>query len=245
MIDMLLQNPIFILLFIVFCIALLVIAFIILVLIGNLTAMKLLAKNGVAIFCRNILKDYKLLNYVNKEGVGWLYIPEVCYTPIMKYSNGKYKNHNFLQKPNLYGEIYVTEGESACELKKIAMESDNDIGDLTIIRGEAKGSTTDLRHANFSILRKCNDLLREKKIVELCDKGNIRKFDIVAVIDISLGDKHKFQYSSREKFINSLLDIAKEKTMSEISNDNQVVLLQCKTEIDTFIVMLLEKKEGC
>lgn len=245
MIETLLQSPMLILLFIVFFIALLVVAFIILVVIGNLSAMKLLAKNGVAVFCKDIVKDYKLLNYVNKDGIGWLHIPDVCYTPIMKYSGGEYKDHNFLQKPNIYGEIYITEGESACELKKIAIESDNDISDLMIIRGEAKGSSTDLRHANFSILSKCSGLLKEKKVVELCDKGNVRKFDIIAIIDMSLGDKHKFQYSSREKFINSLLDIAKVKTISEISNDNQVVLLQCKTEIDTLIVMLVEKKEGC
>lgn len=241
MTETLLQNPLLIVLLVVFCIVLLVVAFIILVIMGNLSAMKFLASNGVAVFCRDIVKDYKLLNYVNKEGIGWLYIPDVCYTPIMRYTGGKYKNHNFLQKPNLYGEIYVTEGESACGLKNIALQSKNDIPDLTIIRGEAKGSATDLRHANFSVLSKCSGLLKEKKVVELCDRGKIRKFDIIAVLDMTLGEKHEFQYSSRDKFINSLLNIAKVKTVSEVSNNNQVVLLQCKTEIDTIMVVLRER----
>ena len=245
MIQMLFSNPLLIILLIMFFIVLVAVAFIILVLMGNLTAMKILAENGVAVFCRDIIKDYKLLTHVNKEGIGWLHIPDVCYTPIMKYSGGKYKENNFLQKPNMYGEIYVTEGESASMLKNIALESDNDISDLTIIRGSAKGSATDLRHANFSILRKCSGLLKEQKVIELCDKGRIRKFDIIAVLDMTLGEKHEFQYTSRDKFLNSLLDRAKIKTISEISNNNHVVLLQCKTEIDTLMIVLLERKEGC
>ena len=38
----------------------------ILVIIGNLSAMKLLAKNGVAVFSHDIKKDWKLLNFVSK-----------------------------------------------------------------------------------------------------------------------------------------------------------------------------------
>ncbi len=225
-------------------ISLIALGFSILVVIGNLSAMKLLAKNGVAVFCKDIVKDYKLLDYVNKEGIGWLFVPEVCYAPVMKYVNGKYNNHNFLQKSNMYGEIYVTEGDSAKLLQSISIESDNDIKDLTIIRGSAKGNSSELRHSNFLNLSRCSGLLNERKVVQLCDKGVVRNFDIVAVLDMTLGERHEFKYSSRKEFLDSLLHIAKVKSINEISNDNQVILLQCKTEIDTIMVVLLEKEEG-
>ena len=66
-----------------------VISFMILVVIGNLSAMKFLAKNGVAVFSHNIVKDCKLLNYVNKEGACWLSIPDICYSPVMENCDGK------------------------------------------------------------------------------------------------------------------------------------------------------------
>ena len=129
--------------------------FVFLVLIGNLPAMKFLAKNGVAVFSRKIDKDYKLLNYVNKDGVGWLHIPNIIYSPIMRYSDGLYKNHNFLKKPTLYGEIFISEVESSQELMKISNKNDNRvIQDLTLIRGSAWGNQRDLRHANFSSLKR-------------------------------------------------------------------------------------------
>ena len=74
-------------------IACLVLGFFALVLMGNLSAMKFLAKNGLAVFSNNIVTDCKLLNYVNKEGKCWLSISEVCYSPVMEYCEGKYKNH--------------------------------------------------------------------------------------------------------------------------------------------------------
>ena len=51
--------------------ACIVITFFLLVLIGNLTAMKILAKCGLAVFSNHIITDCKLLNFMNKDGVCW------------------------------------------------------------------------------------------------------------------------------------------------------------------------------
>ncbi len=99
------------------------IGFCILVVIGNLSAMKLLAKNGLAVFSHDIVKDCKLLNYVNKEGACWLSIPEICYSPVMENCDGKYKKHNFLQKPNKYGELYLSDSARATKLQEFSLPS--------------------------------------------------------------------------------------------------------------------------
>lgn len=218
--------------------------FVFLVLIGNLPAMKFLAKIGLAVFSRKIDKDYKLLNYVNKDGVGWLHIPNIIYSPIMRYSDGLYKNHNFLKKPTLYGEIFISEVESSQELMKISNKNDNRvIQDLTLIRGSAWGNQRDLRHANFSSLRKIVETIEDNEIVTIYEESGKRIFIPVAMVDITKGDKHKFEYTSREKFIDSILNMAQVVTKSKYNKKNDVILLQCKTEIDTLLVLLIEKGE--
>lgn len=222
-------------------IALIVIGFFILVLLGNLVAMKFLAKSGLAVFSHNIVKDSKLLNYVNKEGACWLSIPDVCYSPVMYDCNGKYKDHNFLQKENRFGELYVSEDSKSQKLLELGIKNKYKIPDLTIIKGDYRGVGTNLRHLNFSQLRKMNTKIRDKSSITLCENGVVRTFIPFGVIDVSLSEKHSFKYNSRQEFIDSFLEHSKYK--GSVSDFNKsILILECKTEIDVVLVMLIEKE---
>ena len=243
-IEILIRNPNLLIMVLLLIVVFIGFGFVFLVQMGNLSAMKFLAKNGVAVFSKNIEKDYKLLNYVNKEGVGWIHIPNIIYAPIMTYSNGLYTDHNFLKKSSLYGEIFITETDSMKEVDKIRKEDrDLILKDLTLIRGSAKGKQMDLRHANFSSLSKVVETIAEKGIVNVYEEKGKREFYPVAVVDITKGNTHKFEYTSREKFIDSIIGLSKVQTKQNYNKDNNVILLQCKTEIDTLLVLLIEKGE--
>lgn len=200
-------------------------AIVILVKNGNLTAMKGLARNGVAVFSGKIEKDYKLLNYVNKEGVAWLSIPNVCYAPIMYSKTAKYKTHNFLQKPSIYGELYMRE---EC------------IRDLTIVRGLAKGKSVDLRHANFSVLGKCEELYNEKGVVKVYDSRGLTQYSVLGVVTQDkmgmLKEEKKWQ-GSRVEVIARLEEMAG----CNISGYNEVIMLQSATEVEVVTVILGEE----
>ena len=224
------------------CIAvgLVAIGFFILVLLGNLVAMKILAKNGLAVFSHNIVKDSKLLNFVNKEGACWLSIPDICYSPVMYDTGGKYKNHNFLQKENRFGELYVSEDSKSQKLLELGLKTEYKIPDLTIIKGDYRGIGTNLRHLNFSQLRKMNTKIRDKDSITLCENGVTRTFIPFGMIDVSLSDKHSFRYNSRQEFIDSFLEHSKDKR--SVDYDRPVIVLECKTEIDIVLVILIEKE---
>ena len=219
----------------------LAVGFCILVVLGNLTAMKLLAKNGLAVFSHDIVKDCKLLNYVNKEGACWLSIPEVCYSPVMENCDGKYKKHNFLQKPNKYGELYLSDSKRATVLQEFAIPTDDRIKDLTIIRGNPTGNGTDLRHANFSLLRKIKHNIKDGSIITLCEDGKKRYFKAVSLLEMGIDDNYTFKYTSRDEFLKSLLFLSKTAVIRDVPKES-VVILECKTDIDIVVVMLVETK---
>lgn len=227
------------------CLLIIAIGIMILVIMGNLSMMKLLAKCGVAVFSNNIEKDSKLLHFVNKESVCWLKIPEICYSPVMRYCEGKYKNHNFLQKSNRYGELYLAENLKNDKLAMFRNDSDFIVKDLMTIKGSPIGNGTDLRHMNFSQLRKITEGIRENNEieVEICENGNVRKFKAVGLIEKDKGNKHSFKYDSRESFLQSLIDMMKIKTISRPPKKD-VVFLECATDIDIVIVMLVLKENS-
>jgi hypothetical protein len=224
------------------CIA---IGFCILVVMGNLSAMKFLAKNGVAVFSHKIETDCKLLNYVNKEGAGWLKIPDVCYSPIMENCDGKYKNHNFLQKSNMYGEIYLSDSKKAMHLSEFSLDKGKDmkIKDLTIIKGKPFGNGTDLRHANFSLLRKMQHGIKDNTDILICEEGVTRHFMPIAMIEMGIDENRPIAYNNREEFLKSFLELADIKTTTKVPKDS-VVLLECRTDIDLVMVLLVENKSG-
>lgn len=222
-------------------IACLVLGFFALVLMGNLSAMKFLAKNGLAVFSNNIVTDCKLLNYVNKEGKCWLSISDVCYSPVMEYCEGKYKNHNFLQKENMFGELFISGDTKAKKLLNLGLQDDHIVKDLSIIKGNYKGIGHNLRHANFSLLRKMSVKIKEKGIVKLCENGQMRYFYPVAMVDMGLNERHSFKYKTRKEFLQSFLDLAKVKETS-FRLDKPVIILESKTDVDIVMVLLVEKE---
>lgn len=230
------------LLILIMCI---VIGFFILVILGNLPAMKFLAKNGLAIFSHDIVKDCKLLNYVNKEGAGWLKISEICYSPVMENCDGKYKNHNFLQKPNKFGELYLSDSKKAMKLSEFSKEvnSNKKIKDLTIIKGKPEGNGTDLRHANFSLLRKIQYNIQNSIDVQICEEGIVSNYKPVAMLEMGIDENRPIKFTNRSEFISSFLDISDLKMIQKVPEEN-VVLLECRTDIDVVMVLLVENKMG-
>ncbi len=218
----------------------LIVTLFILVLIGNLSAMKFLAKNGVAVFSNNIEKDSKLLNYVNKEGACWLSIPEICYSPVMQNCDGKYKNHNFLQKDNKFGELYLSDSKRALKLQEFAIPTNDVIKDLTIIKGNPKGNGTALRHANFSLLRKIRYNIKDGSTISICEHGKIRYFKAISVLEMGIDDNFTFRYSNREEFLKSVLFLSQTCVMKDVPKE-PVVILECKTDIDIVVALLVEQ----
>jgi hypothetical protein len=220
----------------------LAVGFCILVVMGNLSAMKFLAKNGVAVFSHNIVKDCKLLNYVNKEGACWLSIPDVCYSPVMENCDGKYKKHNFLQKPNKYGELYLSDSKRAMKLQEFSIPTNDKIKDLTIIRGNPRGNGTDLRHANFSLLRKIQHHIKDGSVVTLCEDGKVRYFKPISMLEMGIDDNFTFKYNDRYEFLKSVLFLSKVNSMRDVPKE-PVIILECKTDIDIVVVVLVEVKK--
>ena len=221
-----------------------VLGFCVLVLIGNLSAMKFLAKHGVAVFSHNILTDCKLLNYVNKEGACWLSIPEVCYSPVMENCDGKYKKHNFLQKDNQFGELYLSDSKRAIKLQEFSQDRDDDsvkIKDLTIIKGSPIGNGTDLRHANFSLLRKVKQNIKDGSDIQICEDGKIRHFKAVSLMEMGIENNITFKYTNREEFIKSVLFLSQINTITNVPKEN-VIFLECRTDIDIVEVVLVERR---
>ena len=230
-----------ILMFIVILCVMLVLAMFFLASMGNLMLMKFIAKNGLAIISHKIDKDCKLLNYVNKEGACWLNIPEVCYSPVMENCDGKYKKNNFLQKPNKYGELYLSDSKRAVKLQEFAIPTEDRIKDLTIIRGNPQGNGTDLRHANFSLLRKIKHNIKDGSTITLCEDGKIRYFKAVSLLEMGIDDNFTFKYSDREEFLKSVLFLSQVSSIREVPKE-PVILLECKTDIDIAVVILVEDK---
>ena len=183
----------------------------------------------------------KLLNYVNKEGKCWLSISDVCYSPVMEYCEGKYKNHNFLQKENMFGELFISGDTKAKKLLNLGLQDDHIVKDLSIIKGNYKGIGHNLRHANFSLLRKMSVKIKEKGIVKLCENGQMRYFYPVAMVDMGLNERHSFKYKTRKEFLQSFLDLAKVKETS-FRLDKPVIILESKTDVDIVMVLLVEKE---
>lgn len=227
--------------FIIILVLMLVLAIFLLASMGNLTMMKFVAKNGLAIISHKIDKDCKLLNYVNKEGACWIDIPDICYSPVMENCDGKYKKNNFLQKPNKYGELYLSDSQRAVKLQEFSIPTNDRIKDLTIIRGNPHGNGTDLRHANFSLLSKIRYNIKDGSLITLCEDGRKRYFKAVSMLEMGIDDNFTFKYSNREEFLKSVLFLSKTTSIKDVPKE-PVVILECKTDIDIVVVILVEVK---
>lgn len=232
------------LLILLFICLLCVVIFFVLVSLGNLGAMKFLAKNGVAVFCGDIDKDYQLLKFVNDDGVAWLNIPNVCYAPVMKNKNGFYRNHNFLQKENSHGELYISGSNTAKAMKQFAFNDNRAIKDLCVISGSPYSAGNSLRRSNFSNLRSYLDSAMSGTAddIEILDNKSKRRFRLAIAVDITKGAKQTtFKMNSRESLMSGLKDSA---IWSSKIPDMQanMLLLRYYTNIDNLTLIFYEVK---
>lgn len=228
-----------ILLLILLAILILTVVMLLLVLQGNLVAMKFLAKNGVAVFSGNIMRDYELLKFVNPDGIGWIRVPNSAYAPVMKFSSGKYKDHNFLGKENAHGEIYLIENDNLGKLQQFANKSENTFKDLCMISGSSQGNANNLRKANLSQLKRYSSLVAKKPNTEviLIDNGKERKFKLLCTLDMGIEDFHGIQVSSRKNFLNIIQSMS---GIPPVKVTNDIIILRCKTDIDNLMLFLVE-----
>lgn len=226
--------------FVVIFILCIVLGLFILVLMGNTAALCLLSKCGIPVYSKKLKKDFYMLKKVSKYGIGWIDIPGVCYAPIMKRDNEFYKNHNYIDKFSVYGELFVSQDNKAEKLLNFSLNKDEVLCDLSIIKGSPKGKYEDLRHSNFSILRKIEKWMKEDSdyIVSLIDNNGFHHFKPIGVIEIQVGEKHILSYKSREDFIDSLLNISS--LRNNFVEDNKILILECNTGIDSVLVLLSE-----
>lgn len=210
---------------------------------GNLKAMQFLAKHGVAVFCKEILKDFALLKYVNSDGFAWLSIPDICYAPVMQNKKGFYRKHNFLKKENAFGEFYISSSNTAEGIKNFSLSEDKgNVFDLCMITGSPYSGGSSLRHSNFSNLRGYAEEVKHgtAKDVEICDSNGVHYYKVAMIIDIIKGSAQTgFNMTSREGILESL------EKMSDWHNDipdknANVLLLRYYTNIDNLTLVLYE-----
>lgn len=230
---------------VIFAIIVAVLWFFLLAAMGNLTCMKILAKNGLAVFCGDSKKDYKLLKFVNSEGVAWLSVPHVCYAPVMLNKNGFYRNHNFLKKENSHGELYLSKSNTAKAMKQFSRKTNKEgLRDLTVITGSPYSAGNSLRHSNFSNLeRYAQEAIGGKaEDIEIYDSSGRRRFKIAMVVDITKGARQTaFKMNSRETILEGLKDTSIWNNGADLS-DKEVILLRYYTNITNMTLIFYEVK---
>lgn len=221
----------------------LVIFFVLGVLMGNVTAMKVLVKWGIPVFSGKINRDYRMLHAVNKDGIGWLHIPSTCYSPVMTSKKGFYKKHNFMGGDSYRGELFVSESSTSSNLASIRNHSDNAVHDLSIIEGSVAVRTTSVRAAKFTFLKKYvnTDLRNTNPDIFLYDKDRIRVFHFLFAVEKELENRMALKLTDRTSFLNSMREMSYLDSGKPFEND--VLILSGKTDIDTMLVFLVEKTE--
>lgn len=216
--------------------------FIIGVMIGNVTTMRILHAFGIPAFSGKILKDYRVLKSINKDGIGWLHIPDTCYSPVMVCSDGFYKTHNFKKKESKYGELYITDSKNTFDLQKIANKSDNGIKDLTIINGSTSVLSRNIKRCKFTYLKKYtnSDLKNRFPDIYLVDNGKLRIFNLLFAVEIGLENRKVIKFTDRATFIKAMRGMAYVDTGR--SADNDIIILSGSNGIDTLLMFLVEKE---
>jgi hypothetical protein len=211
--------------------------------IGNVTAMRLLLKFGFPVLSGKIVKDYRLLRSVSKDGAGWLKVPDICYAPIMFDQDGLYKKSDYRKRESVKGELYLSDGKSSLDLRGIAHKSDKGIPDLSMIIGSSSIRGNNLRDSQFTNLKKYvnTDLKKHHPDILLIDYGKLRIFNLAFAVEVGLEQKQRVGFTDRASFIKSMQETAYIDTGR--SCDNDVIILSGSTGIDTLLVFLVEKSE--
>ena len=217
------------------------------VVIGNFTVMKILAKCGFAMFSGDTKKDFKLLRYVNKEGIAWLNIPNVCYAPIMENANWFYRNHNFLKKANTHGELYISHSNTSKALHQFSYDNMESAGvvkylhDLTTITGSPYREGSGLRGANFSSIHEYYDRAKAgtAKPIEIVDNKGVRKFKLMCAIEAQKGKTKGFKLTSRSDLLKSLIN-ASSWVSKRYDLLKPILVLRYYTDIDNLTLVFYE-----
>lgn len=208
---------------------------------GNVTTMRLFNRLGIHVFSGKIAKDYRLVKSINKDTVGWIHIPDTSYSPIMKSNGGVYKSKDYLKRPSTKGELYVSDGRNSFDLSNIANKSDNTFTDLTIIMGSSAVRNMSIRECKFTLLKKYlnTDLKQRHPDIIVIDNGKQRIFNLLFAVELGLENRKKFKFTDRTSFLESMKEMAFVKT--DKSYDKDVLILNGSTGLDTILVFLVEK----
>ena len=63
------------------------------------------------------------------------------------------------------------------------------------------------------------------------------------MLEMGIDENRPIKFTNRSEFISSFLDIADLKMIQKVPEEN-VVLLECRTDIDVVMVLLVENKMG-
>jgi hypothetical protein len=223
-------------------IAFIVIFLILGVLIGNVTAMKILSNMGISVFSGKPLRDYKVMKSVNADVIGWIQIPNTCYNPIMLSKDGFYTNHNSKGVESKRGEIFLTTGHNAYDLDHIAKPSNNGFKDLSVFKGTATSRLESMRESKFTYLKKYinSDLKKTNPDICIVDNGKLRLFNLLFAVELGLEDRKAFKFTDRASFLATMRKGAFLDTLAP--TDNDIIILNGSTGIDTMLVFLVEKE---
>ena len=95
--------------------------------------------------------------------------------------------------------------------------------------------------ANFSLLRKIQHHIKDGTLITLCEDGKNRYFKAISLLEMGIDDNFTFKYSNREEFLKSVLFLSQVTSMREVPKE-PVIILECKTDIDIAVVILVEVK---
>lgn len=233
--DFIVHHPIsFPLLLIIFFFAALVVS----ALCGNITGMRILIRLRIPIFSGRLKKDFKALHSINKDVIGWLKVPGVCYAPVMQDNQGQYLKMNYLREESEDGELYLSENVSSKNLSSIAKETNNQFHDLSIIVGSAMVRHRRQRDSQFTYIPRYIRAERTKDVV-LFDGRKERFYELLFVVDMGLEHTKEIKFKSREEFLKSMRKIAVVDTGKDIKNN--ILILKASTNIDNTLVFLVEK----
>lgn len=214
------------------------------VMIGNATTLRLLTNLGIPVLTGNVEKDFKLVKSFNQDSLGWLSVPNTCYSPIMVENEGVYKYKNYLHREDIRGELYLAEDFNSISLTSIAKENNNanTFSDLSIIKGSSAIKSVNLRQCRFTLLRNYvnSDLTKHHPDIIVYDKGRKRIFNLLFAVELGIENRKKFKFSDRGSFITSLRDLSFYDTGRDIDND--IIILHGVTSIDATLVFLVEKE---
>lgn len=211
---------------------------------GNQVAMAILLRLGLPVVSVNVLKDLKAYRRYNPDVIGWLFIYNICYAPIMTYKSGYYLNHLLNGDRRSSGELCVLGKGHKLNLDDISLESGGDgIKDLTIIYGycgNASRSPLSIREARFTYLKRYVDerMYHDYPVFIAKDDNVVYGYDFLFAVEwgIDNREKGKLRYTDRDSFLAEMRKKAYLDTGGDVGDE--VVILAMNNGVDMLLVFL-------